>query len=375
MRNQKRTIWGLGIAVVIVTAGLIAWAMSVRRTDRTIVIGGVLPLTGDAATFGQNVQRGAVLAIQDANERKLGRGRQFEFKSQDSRGTATDAVAAAQTLLDSSRATMLVGDVTSAGTHALLPVVSRRAIPLVSPAASDPALGGKSEFFARVWPSDTYEAEVIGAHAQATGLKRIVAIFANTDYGIAMMDEFERVVGKMNFAAKIPTERQSLDYRPVVERIRLSNADALFLVLYPEDGRRLLQQLGEQSVALPLLATATIEDPSIAVLPEASRLVFASPAPPEEDDPRRKEFLRRYRERFGVDPGVLSDTGYDSTMILMEAYAACGRSSGQAIAQHIRGLSDYPGVSGRMSFDSKGNVQKPYRLKTVRDGKFTWVKP
>ncbi len=341
--------------------------------SRRFVIGGVLPLTGDAGTFGRNAARGATLAVRQANESHLLPGLTVDFTSEDSRGTAAGAVLAARKLLDFSHAKVLIGDVTSAGTQALAPIITERRIPLISPAASDPKLSNCSPFFARVWPSDVYEAQVTAGYARDQRFKKIAVVYANTDYGLAMVDQFKKVLSGVAIDPLIPTDRESLDYRPVLQRIKLARPDALFFVLYPEDAVRLLSQAAEIGLRLPMLATATFEDPKLLSAPGADRVVFASPVPPDNTNPERAHFLQGYKTAFGEDAGVLSDTGYDAAMILIKAWAAAGPKGADAVAQYIRSLQNYAGVSGEMTFDKQGDVQKPYRLRTVKGGKFVWL--
>ena len=308
----------LGLVLGVVLCGLECGCQS---ANTNLVIGGVLPMTGDAGTFGQNAAKGAELAIRVAKGQNLV-SKSVELKVEDSRGLATEAVSAARKLIDVDHASLLIGDVTSAGTQALIPVITNAKVPLISPAASDPKLSNSSPFFARVWPSDVYEANVIGGYANKQGFKKIAVIYANTDYGTAMVDQFKKVVPSAGLV--ISVDRETLDYRPTIQRIRLSGADALFLVLYPEDASRMLQQLAEQRIVLPMMATATFEDPKLLASPGAERVVFASPVPPDANNPQRKKFLEDYKSAFGVDAGVLSDTGYDAAMILLKAYAAQG---------------------------------------------------
>lgn len=343
-----------------------------KAAKPSVLIGTVLPLTGDAATFGKNALQGATLAIEEWPETP---GQPiFTLKSEDSRGNPAEAASAARALIDTAHARMLIGDVTSAGTHAMIPIVTSSQVPLVSPAASDPALSGTSAFFARVWPSDVFEARVIGGYANREGYASIGIILANTDYGLAMADEFIRQVSKEKISLKIPVDRETQNYRPTIERLRASGVDSLFLILYPEDARRFLQQMAEVNFAPPMLATATFEDPSLAAHPGAARVVFASPVPPESSA-AREAFAKKYRDRFGEDPGVLSDTGFDAANILMTAYQKRGDQGAAAVMDFITNLKDYPGVSGTMSFDRQGDVTKEYGLKTVRDGEFVWLEP
>jgi branched-chain amino acid transport system substrate-binding protein len=368
-----------GSAAIFKASGLLAIVLLLlmsacgRDSDKTIVVGGVLPLTGDAATFGQNASRGAQLALSQASKSGLLAQRTIVWKVEDSRGVATQAVSAVRKLIDVDGATLLIGDVTSAGTHAIIPIITEQKRPLISPAASDPKLSNSSPYFARVWPSDVYEAEVIGNYAIQQKYSRTAIVYANTDYGVGMVDAFRKIVPPNLIDLVIPVERETLDYRPTIKRIQLAGASSIFLVVYPEDARRFLQQLDELRVSLPILATATFEDPKLLAIPPSTKVVFSAPAPPSDSDKHRKAFIDSYTAMFREAPGVLSDTAYDAANILIEAYAKQGSRGPEAVMGYIKSLKDYAGVSGKLSIDQAGDVRKEYRLRTVRAGKFDWL--
>ena len=229
-----------------------------------------------------------------------------------------------------------------------------------------------ARWFARVWPSDVYEAEVIADYAMEEKFSRLAILYGNTDYGVAMVDQFKKYYPAELIAVEVPVDRETMDYRPTIQRIK-SSSSSLFMVLYPEDAKRFLQHAAEQGLSVPILATATFEDPKVLDAPGTARVVFASPAPPDESDSARADFVNAYKRAVGADPGVLSDTGYDAAMLLIEAVAKVGIQDPGEIMAYIRSLENYPGVSGSMTFDADGDVTKPYRLRTVRDGQFVWM--
>jgi len=354
------------VGFLIAIAGFIT---SCNRDDQSFVIGGVLPLSGDAGSFGQNAAKGAQLAVEEAVSDRALRDTNVKFVAEDSRGDAAGASAAARKLLDFNKANVLIGDVTSAGTHAILPLLQDLSIPLISPAASDPKLTGASPFFARVWPSDVFEAKIIGDYA-AQRFKKIAVVFANTDYGVSMVAEFKRLVGMDKVCLDLGLARETIDYRSSISRIRIERCDSVFLVLYPEDMLRFLTQMNESGIQIPRLATATFEDPRLLQVKLAEGVVFASPVPPSDSSPVRRRFLDHYKSRFKQEPGILSDTGYDAARLLIKARAAVGSKGGRTIIDNVKQVRDFDGASGTLSFSATGDVTKPYALRTVRAGKF-----
>jgi branched-chain amino acid transport system substrate-binding protein len=368
----KRSPLAVLLVAIVVVAGFLTFQYCSRAADQ-ITLGAVLPMTGDAATFGQNAFRGVKVAVDQENQAGGIDGNIVVLKVEDSRGSAQNAVSALRKLIDLDKVKMVVGDVTSAGTHALIPIVTQAKIPLISPAASDPALSNASPYFARDWPSDVYEAEIIGGYARKKDFNSLAVLYANTDYGVAMLAQFEKVVTPAVIKLKIPVDRETLDYRPSIQRILSAQVAAVFVVLYPEDAKRFLQQGAEQQLGSPLLATATIEDPSVAKAPGAERIVFASPVPPAETASQRKTFADAYMKAFNAAPGVVSDTAYDATRILIKAARTKGVGDGLGMMNFVRSLANYEGASGVLSFSKSGDVQKPYKLRTVKGGTFTWL--
>jgi branched-chain amino acid transport system substrate-binding protein len=337
---------------------------------RTFVIGGVLPLTGDGSSYGAAASNGARLAIDLFNASTEGRGSAVRWQVEDSRGDPVSAASAARKLIDVNGAGALIGDVTSAGTHAILPIATRARIPLISPAASDPALSGASPFFARVWPSDLFEAGVIGRHAAERGYRAIGVLYSNDDYGAGFARAFRNAVGnRIAFEAAFPVN--SSDFRPLVRRLSAQNADAVLIVALPERAGLILRQMAEARLTLPVLATASIEDPQIASLSNAGSIVFASPAPVDATSVTRRQFEAEYRRAYHADPGVLADTGYDAARLLIEAHRA--NPDPAAVMAWIKTQRNYDGASGRMSFAPSGDVEKEYRLKGGRAGGFAWL--
>lgn len=359
----------LRVVVMACAIALISFGCSQEGVDSNFVVGGVLPLTGDAGTFGQNANRGIKLAIETARDSGY-LDQPVSYLSENSEGRASLAVSAARKLLDVSGAEVLIGDVTSAGTQALIPIIDERQVPLVSPAASDPGLTGASPYFARTWPSDVYEARVIGSYISSQDHEDLGIVYANTDYGVAMVEELRSSLSSDLIGPRIGIDRGTSDYRPTIQRLSNAGVDAVFLVMYPEGGRRFLNQMAELGLEKPIYATATFQSPEIAEAPGAGRIVFASPSPPSGS--KREWFEEAYREKYDEAPGVLSDTGFDSAMLLIKGWAARGHQGPQAVVSWIRAREGYNGVSGELTFTEGGNVRKPYGLKTIENGEFVW---
>jgi branched-chain amino acid transport system substrate-binding protein len=106
--------------------------------------------------------------------------------------------------------------------------------------------------------------------------------------------------------------------------------------------------------------------------PAADGLVFSHPKEPDASLPQVKSFKKAYVKRFGKEPGLASDKGYDCVMLLARAFAQ-GRNGPGAI-QVLAKTRDYPGASGSITFDKNGDVDVSAGMEIVKDGKIEWMK-
>ena len=81
------------------------------------------------------------------------------------------------------------------------------------------------------------------------------------------------------------------------------------------------------------------------------------------------QFVSRYRERYGKDPDTTAGHFYDAVRIITAAANAAKDLSPAAIRDALHQVKDFPGVTGKMTFDDHGDVTKPVMIKVVKDGK------
>jgi branched-chain amino acid transport system substrate-binding protein len=78
-------------------------------------------------------------------------------------------------------------------------------------------------------------------------------------------------------------------------------------------------------------------------------------------------FRESYRMAYGEDPGIYAAHGYDAMKILAEALRKGGTLPSD-FEKGILGISSFPGVTGSLQFDEKGDVQKYPRVYRIKDG-------
>lgn len=373
---RTKLISVLAVAALTVTGILLFRHFNQPEAGRTVRIGAILPLTGSAASYGQNSLNGAILAMEQINAGEVlpDIGIKVAIESQDSEGTASKAVSAYQKLRALSNVDCIIGDVVSTATLAIAPQVNADKVPLVSPASSAPSISQSGEYIFRVWPSDAFEAATLFKYISTKQYSKPAVIFVNNDYGVAVVDSLNKALQGASLAIGIrePFTPRSADFRSQLQRVVSSDADALIILAYPDDARPLLRQIRESGVKIPVIGTSALADEAMLKSePAAEGIVFSHPKDPDATLPRVKAFHEAYQKRFGKEPGLASDKGYDSVVLLAKAFASS--KDGPSAIKILAATKDHPGASGSITFDENGDVQTPAGMQTVKNGKVEWM--
>jgi branched-chain amino acid transport system substrate-binding protein len=144
-----------------------------------------------------------------------------------------------------------------------------------------------------------------------------------------------------------------------------------FTGYYPEAGL-LLKQKMEMGWDVPMMGGDATNNPDLVKIagPKAAAgfLFLSPPVPADLDTPEAKDFLAAYQQAYGSQPGsVWAVLAGDAYRVLAEAIAKGGSTKGADIAAYLKTkLKDFPGLTGPISFNAKGDrVGDLYRIYQV----------
>lgn len=342
------------------------------QQDATVKFGAVLPLTGDAAIYGEPVRKGVELAFEELQART-----DYPYDlSLEVVDTESDPEKAKE-LLDQmydSGALAVIGGVTTAEALDMVAIADEHNQVLISPSASSPQLTGISKYFYRVFPSDAREGATMGMFAnQKVDIKRGVVILAKEDlYAKGIQEvfkaEFEQFGGEVLDLIEFPSVPGDLS--GLVERVMTINPDAVYLAAYASDVAQMISGLRELGYEGAIFTTSAFASPEIiAQVGKAANGVYLTQASFDVDseNPRVMEFVEAFRAKYGSDPDLYAAHGYDTMLVLAQALQE-GGSIKTDFWKAIRSLRDFAGATGTIQFDERGDVQKFPRVYVVDDG-------
>ena len=85
------------------------------------------------------------------------------------------------------------------------------------------------------------------------------------------------------------------------------------------------------------------------------------------------KFVEAYKKKFNREPAAVEALGYDAYLILVDAMKRANSSEPIKIQQALLQTKDFQGAAGVVNFDENRNAIKSAVLKTVKDGKFTFL--
>lgn len=346
---------------------------------KPIVIGAVMPLTGDGAKYGERARNAIELALSELNAAGGIDGAKVSVIYEDSEGVPQKGVSAIQKLITLDRVPAVIGGLFSSVTLAMAPVAERKQVVILSPTSSTPKLTDAGDYIFRNCASDLFEGQVMAEAALTKlGISTVAILRVNNDYGVGITDVFRE-----HFTAaggKIVAEEvyQQGDTNLRAQITKLGAADpkpeAIYMVGYKELGQA-LKQSAELGVKAQFLSTVMFEDPEILKIAgsAAEGVIYSARAyDADSKDPAIQAFVKSYKERYGDTPDIFAAFSYDSMRILALAMKSGGTSSA-GIKDALYEIKDFPGACGPTSFDKNGDVTQPAFLKTVRNGRFCWL--
>jgi branched-chain amino acid transport system substrate-binding protein len=363
-RNPFRSVLPF-LAVLALAAGL-----GCRSSD-TVRIGFVGDLISELGAGGRN---GAQLAVETLDAAP---GAHYELLVQDDRNDA-DAARAAIASFASHGAAFAVGPMTSEMAVAAVPEADRHKLVLISPTATTDELSGKDDWFFRNAADAPAGARQLARLVHDRGARSLVVLMdsANRAYsrsfGHAAAVEFRSLAGAS--AAEIEYRSgNSLDFSEVMRRLAETPCDAVILVNSPGDAAIVTQHL--RRVAPKVAIALSPWGANVQYLQVGGRATegaialqaidLASPLP------RMRDFVERYRTRFGELPTTPAVQGYEAVMLGVDALKRGGAAS---LRETLSVPATWQGLDGDYALDAHGDARRDLHLMEVREGRFVTLR-
>lgn len=357
-----------------------------KGSSDTIKIGGIGPVTGDAAIYGEAVKNGAELAVKEINEAGGINGAQIEFNFQDDEADAEKAVNAYNTLKDWGMQALL-GTVTSAPCVAVGEVAQTDNMFLLTPSGTAVECVQYDNAF-RVCFSDPMQgaesAKYIADNQLAT---KIAVIYNSSDvYSTGIYQAFAKeaeTAGLEIVAAEAFTAESKTDFSVQLQKAKDAGAELVFLPFYYSEASLVLQQAAGINYS-PIFFGCDGMDGILDVegfdADLANNLMFLSPFTPTSTDEAIQKFVTDYKEAYGGTPNQFAADAYDGVYAMkaaMEKAEVTPDMSASDICDVVKGAMTEITISGvtakELTWEASGEPSKAPMVVKIADGDYAVV--
>ena len=379
MRNMTKAL-----SVAAVVAMTAASFSTTAFAEDTFKIGGIGPITGGAAVYGQAVMNASQMAADEINEAGGINGYQIEFNFQDDEHDAEKSVNAYNTLKDWGMQ-MLLGTVTSTPCTAVEGEAANDNMFLLTPSGSAvESISGDNAF--RVCFSDpnqgTASAQYIGENKLA---EKVAVIYNSSDvYSSGIYNTFATEAANQPFevvSAEAFTEDSKTDFSVQLQKAKDAGADMVFLPIYYTEASLILTQAAAMDYAPKFFGCDGLDgllavegfDTSL-----AEGVMLLTPFAADADDEQTQAFVASYKEKFGDTPIQFAADAYDGMYIIKAAAEKAGLTpdmDASAICDAMKTAMTeitYDGLTGAgMTWGADGEPNKAPKAVVIKDGAYT----
>ena len=347
-------------------------------------IGGIGPVTGGAAVYGQAVENGAQIAIDEINAAGGVNGAQLEFNFQDDEHDAEKSVNAYNTLKDWNMQ-ILMGTVTSTPCIAVAEESNKDQIFQLTPSGSAvPCVQYDNAF--RICFSDPNQglasAQYIGEKGLAT---KVAVIYDSSDvYSSGIYEKFAEEAKNQNIeivAAEAFTADSKTDFTVQLQKTKDANAELVFLPIYYSEAALILAQANTMGFAPQFFGCdgldgiLTVENFDTAL---AENVMLLTPFAADAQDELTKKFVETYNTNYGETPNQFAADAYDAIYVIkaaLEAAKATPDMNAQDLCAALKPVMTTVTVDGLtgegMTWTADGEVNKAPKAVKIVNGAYT----
>ncbi len=325
------------------TALSLGFAMA--QAQEVFKIGLILPMTGQSASTGKQIEAAARLYIAQNGDKVA--GKKIELIVKDDGGVPDATKRIAQELVVNDKVGVLSGFGLTPLALATAPLATQSKTPMVVMAAATSSITEASPFIVRTSFTLPQCAVAMGDWAPKNGIKRVVTLVSDYGPGIDAERYFkERML--LNSAQVVESLRVPLrnpDFAPFLQKVRDLKPDALFVFVPSGAGAAVMKQFlerGMDKAGIKLIGTGDLtDDDQLNDMGEgALGVVTAHHYSAAHPSALNKKFVEAFKKaNNGLRPNFMAVGGYDGMHLIYEALKKTkgGQGGGVALLAAMKG--------------------------------------
>ena len=382
--KKSLKVLALFLSVALLACCFASCGDSTKSSSDTIKIGGIGPITGGAAVYGQAVKNAAEMAVEEINAAGGINGVNLEFNFQDDEHDPEKSVNAYNNLKDWGMQA-LMGTVTTAPCLAVVEKTHEDNMFQITPSASATGVIKYDNAFQMCFTDPnqgTKSADYIADNKLAT---KVAVIYNSSDaYSSGIYNNFVKeaqVKGLEIVSSEAFTDDSKTDFSVQLNKSKSSGADLVFLPIYAQEASQILEQANTMGYTTTFFGCdgldgiLTIEGFNTSL---AEGVILLTPfVAGDTKSEANVNFTNKYIEKYKDTPNQFAADAYDAIYILAECMKKGNVTADMSVSEICDILKaqivniTYDGLTGEgITFDASGAVNKSPNAMKIQDGKY-----
>ena len=366
---HKRDMIRVTVAAALLGAGTLAMAQ-----DKVFKIGLILPMTGQQANVGREIDDAVRLFMAQNGDTVAGRKIQVILKDDTTQPDVTRRLA--QELVVNDKVDVLAGFGITPSALAAAPIATQSKTPQVVMSAATSMITQSSPYIVRTSFTLPQVSVSLADWAAKNGIKKVVTLVSDYGPGLDAEKFFkERLTlsgGQVTEALRVPLRNP--DFAPFLQKVRDLKPDALFVFVPAGSGAAVMKQFLERGLdkaGIKLIATGDVtDDEQLNEMGDgALGVVTSHHYSAAHPSAANKKFVEAFEKaNKGLRPNFMAVGGYDGMRVIYEALKKTqGKGGGDALLAAMKGqIFESPRGPVYIDAQTRDIVQNVYLRKVER---------
>ncbi len=375
-------------AIVFFIASVILLINSPVFAAAPIKIGALFAVTGPAAFLGEPERNTAQMVVEEINKAGGVKGHKIELIVYDTTGDATKAVQLANKLIKNDKVVAIIGPSTTGETMAVIPVVEKEQIPLISCSAGSKITEPVKKWVFKTAQNDALAVGRIFDQLRKQKLTKVAILTVSDGFGSSGREQLKAQAAKYGITIVFDDTYGPRDTDMTAQLTKIRNSPAQVIICWgtnpgPAVIAKNARQLG---VKTPLYMSHGVSSKKFIDLAgdsaEGIRLpsgkVLVADLLPASDNQRKSllVFIKDYQRQFKAEGDHFGGHAWDAVMLLKNAIEH-GGDSPASIRDQLEKTTKFHGIGGTFTYsahDHAGLGQDAFVLVEVRNKDWAIVK-
>ena len=375
------------ITTLTLLAGVLCWS-GISFASQPIKIGALFSVTGPPSFLGEPERNSAQMVADSINKSGGIKGRQVQLITYDTGGDATKAVQLANKLIKDDKVVAIIGPSTTGETMAVMPVVEKAGVPLISCAAGRKITDPVNKWVFKTAQNDNLAVAKIYEYLQKKKLNKVALLTVSDGFGSSGREQLKAQATAYGIQVLYDETYGPKDTDMTAQLTKIKGIKADAVICWgtnpgPAVVARNAKQLG---LKLPLFMSHGVSskkfielagDAAEGIYLPSGKVIVADVLP--DSDPQKKwlmSFVKEYQKIYKAEGDHFGGHAWDAMMLLKGALEK-GDDTPAAVAANLEKIRGFHGIGGSFTYtpvDHAGLTKDAFVLVEVKNKDWVLVK-